>query len=309
MKEHTSISPGTQVASSMPASAQNIKELPKHDIYTQSLRGGNSIQCKLSIGAVDDPLEHEADAMADHVMRMPEPNFIQRKCSCREDEEAQCKPLTSFIQKKESGSNNHADQEEDEDVDEDDDMDGKEMPERLTIQKKGTGNEDGEEYIASKDASDQIQSTKGVGDTLPGATKSFMENRFGADFSGVRIHKGEYASKLSDQLNAQAFTTGNDIYFNSGKYAPGTDHGNKLIAHELTHTIQQGSSKINSSPVVQREKAIIGPLFSDRAYTSFHTINNWGTNWGTVASNVPDTMIHELTHVWQYENAGAIYMP
>src|SRR4051794_16704971 len=65
-----------------------------------------SVQRKLSIGAVNDPLEHEADAMADRVMRMPEPNFIQRKCAhCEEEEKAQRKPLTSFIQKKEANGN------------------------------------------------------------------------------------------------------------------------------------------------------------------------------------------------------------
>jgi len=58
------------------------------------------IQCKLSIGAVDDPLEDEDDAMADKVMRMPERNFIQRKCThCEEEEKAQRKPLLQFIQK------------------------------------------------------------------------------------------------------------------------------------------------------------------------------------------------------------------
>ena len=59
------------------------------------------IQRKLSVGAVDDPLEDEADNMADKVMRMPEQNFIQRKCAhCEEEERAQRKPLESFIQKK-----------------------------------------------------------------------------------------------------------------------------------------------------------------------------------------------------------------
>src|SRR6478735_1458889 len=66
-----------------------------------------AIQRKLSIGAVNDPLEHEADAMADKVMRMPEPNLIQRKCShCEEEEKMQRKPLTSFIEKKQAEGNN-----------------------------------------------------------------------------------------------------------------------------------------------------------------------------------------------------------
>lgn len=159
------------------------------------------IQCKLTVGAVDDPLEAEADAMADKVMRMPANNFIQRKCSkCEEEEQAQRKPLASFIQKKES---------------------------------TGSGT------VVSDSVNNQIASTRGNGSTLDSSTKSFMESRFGADFSHVRIHTGGYATQLSQDLNAQAFTVGNDIYFNSGKYTPESNTGKYLLAHELTHTIQQ----------------------------------------------------------------------
>jgi hypothetical protein len=64
----------------------------------------------------------------------------------------------------------------------------------------------------------------------------------GADFSQVKIHTGEEAAGMSNALNAQAFTVGNDIYFNSGKYNPASDKGKHLLAHELTHTIQQSGS-------------------------------------------------------------------
>jgi hypothetical protein len=159
------------------------------------------IQCKLTVGAVDDPMEAEADAIADKVMRMPENSFIQRKCShCEEEEKAQRKPLASFIQKKESS---------------------------------GSGT------VVSEAVNNQIASTRGSGSTLDSSTKSFMESRFGEDFSNVRIHTGQYASQLSQDLNAQAFTVGNDIYFNSGKYTPESNAGKYLLAHELTHTIQQ----------------------------------------------------------------------
>src|SRR5438094_848389 len=89
-----------------------------------------------------------------------------------------------------------------------------------------------------------------------------MESRFNADFSGVRIHTGSHAQGLSTQIHAQAFTHGNDIYFNSGKYSPNTASGGQLLAHELTHTIQQGASVSHATgsattavarkPVIQR---------------------------------------------------------
>lgn len=92
-----------------------------------------------------------------------------------------------------------------------------------------------------------LSSSKGGGTALPSDTKQFMESRFDADFSGVKIHTGTNAENLSTSIHAQAFTHGNDIYFNSGKYSPNTADGGTLLAHELTHTIQQGASKPASS--------------------------------------------------------------
>ena len=79
-----------------------------------------------------------------------------------------------------------------------------------------------------------------------------MESRFGADFSGVRIHTGSGAEGLSASVSAQAFTHGNDIYFNSGKFSPGTETGGHLLAHELTHTIQQGASRPKTDSVAAK---------------------------------------------------------
>jgi hypothetical protein len=90
-----------------------------------------------------------------------------------------------------------------------------------------------------------LSSSKGSGSALPGDTRQFMESRFNADFSGIRIHAGSTAEHLSSSVNAQAFTHGNDIYFNKGKFSPHSADGRALLAHELTHTIQQGGGKSN----------------------------------------------------------------
>ena len=194
-----------------------------------------AIQLKLSVGAVNDPLEHEADTMADKVMRMPETPFIQR-CSCgtRDDERVQLKPVVNSI--------------------------------TPFIQAKGDGG-----GTASESVSNKIQSTKGSGNPMARETKSFMESRFGQDFSGVRVHHGDYAAQMSRELNAQAFTTGRDIYFSSGKYAPESSEGKRLLAHELTHVVQQGASgsaiRKKTDPFIQRaptlqvmDQNFIGPL-------------------------------------------------
>ena len=93
---------------------------------------------------------------------------------------------------------------------------------------------------ASPAWADELDISKSGGKPLPEATKSDMETVFGADFSSVSVHTGEPAAQLSREINARAFTHGSDIYFNKGEYQPGTSTGKHLLAHELTHTVQQG---------------------------------------------------------------------
>ena len=88
----------------------------------------------------------------------------------------------------------------------------------------------------------QLNATKGAGRPLHRNTRSEMEQAFGRDFSGVRVHTHNQAIQMNRGLGAQAFTHGNDIYFNSGKYDPESNTGKHLLAHELTHTVQQGAS-------------------------------------------------------------------
>jgi Domain of unknown function (DUF4157) len=79
------------------------------------------------------------------------------------------------------------------------------------------------------------------GSPLPTTVRNDMEPRFGASFSNVRIHTGEFAAQRSAALNADAFTVGEHIFFGRDQFQPQTEGGRELIAHELTHTIQQGA--------------------------------------------------------------------
>ncbi|MFC7774724.1 eCIS core domain-containing protein [Flavobacterium sp. GCM10027622] len=172
------------------------------------------IQKKLSVGSSNDSYEVEAGHMADRVMSMPKPSLtdfshsgalIQRKCSaCEQEEKIQKKPLAETIQK--------------------------------------VGNSDSQTSTAPSQVETGINSSKGGGNSMDHSTKDFMESRFGIDFSQVRIHTGGEAIQMSRDLNAQAFTVGNDIYFNQGKYNPATESGKHLLAHELTHTVQQSKT-------------------------------------------------------------------
>ncbi|MHC5827765.1 MAG: eCIS core domain-containing protein, partial [Nostoc sp.] len=88
---------------------------------------------------------------------------------------------------------------------------------------------------AEGDIESRLNSSKGGGSPLPDEVRSFMEPRFGADFSQVRVHTGSDAVQMNRELNAQAFTHKQDVYFGAGK-SPGK---NDLTAHELTHVVQQ----------------------------------------------------------------------
>lgn len=90
------------------------------------------------------------------------------------------------------------------------------------------------------------------GEPLDKNSQTFMENRFGYDFSNVRIHTNSLATKSANSINALAYTSGNNIVFNEGQFRPNTDNGKKLLAHELTHVVQQNSGKV-SRKVIQRQ--------------------------------------------------------
>lgn len=98
-------------------------------------------------------------------------------------------------------------------------------------------------------ATPQLGSSRGVGRVAPksGAVLRRMETAFGADFSGVRVHTGDDVDVAAAGLQARAFTVGSDVYVRRSEYRPGTAAGDALLAHELTHTLQQGGSKVRRS--------------------------------------------------------------
>jgi hypothetical protein len=85
----------------------------------------------------------------------------------------------------------------------------------------------------------RIQPLKGNGQPLPGTERTFFEPRFGANFSHVRIRNNPTAANVARSINARAFTRGHDVVFGKGEYTPGTSTGRRLLAHELTHVVQQ----------------------------------------------------------------------
>lgn len=87
----------------------------------------------------------------------------------------------------------------------------------------------------------------GGGSSLDGDTRTDMESRFGTSFGDVRVHTDGAAHESAKSVNAQAYTVGNNIVFQSGNYNPGSDAGKHMLAHELTHVVQQRSGPVDGS--------------------------------------------------------------
>jgi hypothetical protein len=122
------------------------------------------------------------------------------------------------------------------------------------VQTKREGNVN----TTSPQVTSKIANAGGKGKALPGKTLQEMNASFGRDFSEVRIHNDSEAADLSQDLQALAFTHGRDIYFNSGKFDTSSGEGKHLLAHELTHVVQQGAGKAANE--VQRKKIDHGTL-------------------------------------------------
>ncbi|MFA8436114.1 MAG: DUF4157 domain-containing protein [Marinifilaceae bacterium] len=158
---------------------------------------------------------------------------IQMKCSnCEEEESLQMKP---------------------------------EEKEQESIQMKPAlqSSPDGKQF-ASNAMSQKLSSTKGAGKALPDGIGAEMSRKIGSDFSGVRVHTDAQAVQMNREVGAQAFTYGSDIYFDTGKYDPGSSKGKRLLAHELTHVVQQGKATENA--VVQKQEQAVGAHSFDLYY-------------------------------------------
>jgi Domain of unknown function (DUF4157) len=212
-----------------------------------------AIQPKLTVGAPDDPLEREADHVADNVMRMPEPRGggvpvgalaaprIQRRCascSAAMEEPEHATPRT--IQRKCAACAAAAQHGSQSDCD-CDGAQGKSVQRRADMATNGhassANGHDGSRPLG-RDAAGRILALQGGGAPLSQSARDYFEPRFGYDFSAVRIHTGGSAAESAHELGAQAYTLGQDIVFGAGRFSPDTPAGQHLLAHELAHTVQ-----------------------------------------------------------------------
>jgi hypothetical protein len=172
------------------------------------------IQPKLKVSQPNDRYEQEADRVAEQVMNMPISDSVAPMSTAKElNIDRKCSACEMMKEEK--------DQE-------------------LNINRKPSSSPG---FEASDEVMNEINNIRsGSGSPLDPNTKDFMQSRFHHDFSEVKIHSGEKAGRTSNSVNAFAYTVGNDIIFGEGQYRPDTFEGKRLLAHELTHVVQQTGS-------------------------------------------------------------------
>src|SRR6266508_239241 len=141
----------------------------------------------------------------------PQVSRLQRKCAQCEEEQIQRQPMDEKMEEEEES----------------------------TLQTKEAA---GQTPQITPAAQARISGLQGGGAPLPASVRNFFEPRFGHDFSQVRIHTYGAAAESAREVNAMAYTMGRDIVFGQGHYAPDAPDGRRLLAHELTHTLQQSAA-------------------------------------------------------------------
>ncbi|SHF18291.1 protein of unknown function [Fodinibius roseus] len=203
----------------------------------------------LEIGNPDDQFEKEADAVADKVMMMPDPH--PPSGDDEEDRELQMHPSSSQKMRMKSA---HGEQP----VLQMQAKNRMELTMRPSAEEEESGTAAPVQAKPENNSTDRSKpenrtgrlgnSTRG-GQPLPKAVNSELSSKMGADFSSVRVHSDSNAIRMNQQLGARAFTHGSDIYFNKGEFDPSSTSGKHLLAHELTHVMQQ---REGTTPAIQR---------------------------------------------------------
>jgi hypothetical protein len=251
--------------------------------------GQTPLQAKLTIGQPNDQYEQEADQVAHQVVNrlraassQVTPIAVQRQGEVgspggvwkgnrlnsnsnrwlqreveSEEEELQMKPATDSLQRQ---------SQEEEDLQmkpQSHPLQRQPQQEEEELQLKATGSAASAEGQVSATVESSIQTAKGSGQPLSNPIRQPLEQAFSADFSQVKIHTDSQSDQLNRSIQAKAFTTGQDIFFRQGAYDPGNSTGQELLAHELTHVVQQNGQKVRrktANPVAQTSSLPPQPL-------------------------------------------------
>lgn len=236
-----------------------------------------ALQAKLTISSPADHREREADRVAESIIRMPYQSPGEKAALSAAHEPGRA------LRQPEEGASNEGDEELISDLPEGMEDDGTVLPKSLP---SGP--------VAAPMDARQFSATEGQ--QLPPTARQFMEPRFGYDFSSVRVHADLEASRLARSINAAAFAHGRHIYFGAGRFDPDGGGGRRLLAHELTHVVQQGGGD-GAAAVGQVYRALLPrPAIHDAGGAATSDI------WRTVEAHVN---LDQPQKVRIYDSAGS----
>ncbi|KQX56809.1 eCIS core domain-containing protein [Paenibacillus sp. Root444D2] len=229
---------GKQAAEHIAASESSGASKPD----VQRSEGGESEEEELQMKPSSESIQRSegGESEEEELQMKPSSESIQRSEGGEsEEEELQMKPSSESIQRSEGGES------------EEEELQMK--PSSESIQ-RSEGGESEEEELQMKPSSEggfeagagiesQIKAKQGSGSRMDASIQAKMESAFKTDFSNVNIHNNAESSKLNASLGAEAFATGNDVFFREGRYNPDTREGQELLGHELTHVVQQRGGK------------------------------------------------------------------
>ena len=247
------------------------------------------VQPKLTIGEPGDKYEQEADNVAAQVVQQinspavssKNEKSVQRQ-QASEEEELQMKPVADVIQRVKTS-------------------------EEEELQMKSAADSG---RNASADLETSINQARGGGQSLNDSIRQPMEQAFGADFSGVKVHTDSKSDQLNQSIQAKAFTTGEDIFFRQGEYNPGNKGGQELLAHELTHVVQQNQGVVSKKIEANNLSKIESPKIQQQASNQqssqeiaaavknlFDAMDGWGTDEDKIMNNLKDKTPTELAQI------------
>ncbi|HEX8168739.1 MAG TPA: DUF4157 domain-containing protein [Beijerinckiaceae bacterium] len=237
------------------------------------------LQAKLRIGAVDDPLEHEADRVADAVVSNAAVPPVGAAAAAIQPKCADCEAEEKTIRRE-------AVREEDED-------------DKTIRAKAGPGGPQGDAALAAS-------AVAGGGVPLPADARAYFEPRFGRDLSAVRIHADAGAQSAAAAIDARAFTLGRDIAFAPGEYDLSTKDGRRLIAHELAHVAQQsGPETVRRKVRVQNEVSLTSYFTASGIAGITESDHVYSRAKGGETSNVQSVLIPMLSSPREFNIDGA----
>ncbi|MBS1603763.1 MAG: DUF4157 domain-containing protein [Bacteroidetes bacterium] len=271
---------------SKPAYSGPSVQGPEQEPFFAQTKEESFFQPKLTVGERGDKYEKEADAVADKVIskkEMDEEPAIQRQ-------EISSIQRLATPEEDENFPTNDQRMRRDRELREKPEVQLKcahcEEEEKMGVQTKPGSVPGSGSRVASESLTSRIDGSRGKGSPLPADTLSEMQSSFGRDLSGVNIHTDAESVGMNRELGAQAFTHGSDIYFNTGKFNPSSSDGKHLLAHEITHVVQQGAAGrgIQTKPHSHHKHASApkpepvffrnneGALFSDAAMGDDHRV-------------------------------------